>query len=293
MDFFGESAAVPVIDPAAEATPVNRCQRSRFPTGGINVRSGPGQDFDSIGQLDAEVVVNVTGKSEDGAWWQVEFADAENGLGWITAALVDFTEDADSVPVVVVSSEDDVFPTPTLTPTVPVPVGRIAADGALNVRAEPSLEGTIVGGLYLDEEAEVFSISEDGEWWEIEFADGPEGRAWISAEFVRFFGDPERVPVFGAATATPTPAPTDTPAPTAEATPSPTLGASLPTLAPTATSVYDATAEALVEGRATPNPDDAATAGGGLFSFDEFPWGIVAIVLLVLVVGLYLLVRRR
>lgn len=54
----------------------------------INVRSGPGTSFNSLGTLNAQDVVNLTGKDANGAWLQIAFTAGPEGKGWINAAFV-------------------------------------------------------------------------------------------------------------------------------------------------------------------------------------------------------------
>ncbi|MBL8101362.1 MAG: SH3 domain-containing protein [Anaerolineales bacterium] len=65
----------------------------------INVRSGPGTTFDTLGELNPNDVVFILGKDESGAWMQIEFANSANGTGW---AALEFlrVENTDSLPVV-------------------------------------------------------------------------------------------------------------------------------------------------------------------------------------------------
>lgn len=56
----------------------NRVSETRYTTENINVRNGPGTDFDRVGSLPAGAAVGVTGE-QDG-WYQIEFA---GGVGWI------------------------------------------------------------------------------------------------------------------------------------------------------------------------------------------------------------------
>jgi uncharacterized protein YraI len=279
VEFVGDSTALPVVAGPGESLAESEVELPtvEIPAGGVNVRSGPGLDFDLLGRLDEGEEAAISGKSEAGDWWQIEY---DEGQGWVTAALVDFAGDAAEVPVVIVSSEDDIFPTPTATPTVPVVAGSVAATDAVNVRAAPALDAARVGGLYSGESAEVLAMSEDGEWWQIKFADGIEGLAWVATEFVQFQGDRNSVPIFGAGTMTPTPGPTNTPTPARTPTPSP-ASLEFPTdFAPTATSVYDATAAADRAGRGTPDPSlSELSPEESSFSWTDIPWGIISIIL--------------
>jgi uncharacterized protein YraI len=56
----------------------------------INVRSGPGTDFNSLGTLSPQDVVGLIGKDSNGVWLQINFPSGggPEGKGWINAAFV-------------------------------------------------------------------------------------------------------------------------------------------------------------------------------------------------------------
>jgi len=260
--------------------------RVNIPTGGVNVRSGPGLDFDLLGRLEEGASAVVVGRNDLGDWWQIEFEAGENGLAWVADAVVDFTSDPQSVPF---AGDTGEVTEPTATATLEaVIVGRVKAIDPVNLRAEPSADSERVGGLYLGDEANVLAVSEDGAWWQIEFTDAPAGFAWVSDEFVEFTGDINTVPIFGKGTPTPTPGPTDTPT---TVPPSPTPTIEIPTtLAPTATSVYQATSQAILASR-TPEPSlTEIPSEESLINWSRLPWGIV---LLLVVIGLFWYQFRR
>jgi uncharacterized protein YgiM (DUF1202 family) len=266
----------------------------KIPAGGVNVRSGPGLDFDLLGRLEADEEAAVVGKSETAEWWQIEYEDGEDGLAWVADAVVDFNGDAAGVPVIVLviptatsttAPTTTTTPTPSITPTPsptePFIAGTIEVTDPINVRAEPSTDGTLLGGLYLGDKANVLAVSKDGDWWQIEFPDGPEAIGWVATEFVRFQGDKEVVPIFGLGTITPTPRSTNTP--TNTPTPPPPALVELPTLAPTATSIYQTTAAALLARRGTPDPaltELPAESRTTPFDWNDFPWGILSLVVI-------------
>lgn len=314
--FVGGPSAVPVVEapiaPAAEETAAAATDESqvaeaatpstaassasiRVPEGGVNVRSGPGLNFELLGRLDENTSSQVVAKNETGEWWQVEYQTAENGLAWVAAVVVDFVGDPAQVPLfTAVATEEEAAPVITATPlpAEPIIAGSVEALDAINIRTEPSVEGTRLGGLFLGETADVYAVSEDGEWWQIEFADAPDGMGWIAAEFVRFQGDRAAVPIFGIGTPTPTPGPTNTPTPTrlpATSTPLPRPA----TFAPTATSVFEATSAALLAGRGTPDPAVTTLSSDRPSSLDlgQLPWGIIS--LLVVAAFLWYHFNRR
>lgn len=63
---------------------------------GVNIRSGPGTNFDSLGLLNQNDVVPVTGRDSSGGWFQVEYQD---GTGWIAAEFLQ-VENVEAIPVV-------------------------------------------------------------------------------------------------------------------------------------------------------------------------------------------------
>jgi len=76
----------------------------------INVRSGPGTEYDSLGVLNSNDVVFITGKDASGAWMQIEFASAPEGKGWVTAKFLQ-VENIEAVPVIGAAIEKTVMPT--------------------------------------------------------------------------------------------------------------------------------------------------------------------------------------
>lgn len=54
----------------------------------INVRKGPGTGYESLGLLNPNDVVFITGKDPSGAWMQIEFASAADGKGWVAVEFL-------------------------------------------------------------------------------------------------------------------------------------------------------------------------------------------------------------
>ena len=84
----------------------------------LNVRSGPGVNFERVGKLQAGEQATIVGRSETG-WWQISFAGAPEGTAWISG---DYGEarNVDDVPLVAAPPT----PTPagpTATPLPPTP----------------------------------------------------------------------------------------------------------------------------------------------------------------------------
>jgi fermentation-respiration switch protein FrsA (DUF1100 family) len=108
----------PTPTPSAEATsaptvtPTPSAPRAEVWAGGLDVRTGPGIAYPSIGQLEAGTEVEIVGRSEDGTWWQVSSPAREQGLGWVPAEHIETSIKMAERPIVKVSPVP-----PTVTPT--------------------------------------------------------------------------------------------------------------------------------------------------------------------------------
>jgi hypothetical protein len=122
-----EVAPLPTLAPTAPPAPPTSAQPptpqgvSASPKNGLlNVRSGPGTNYDRIGQLRQTDIVQVIGVSPAGDWLVISFA---GGRGWIQGSLAVVNGTLSSVPII----EAPPSPTPlpaTLTPT-PVPIADL------------------------------------------------------------------------------------------------------------------------------------------------------------------------
>jgi uncharacterized protein YraI len=88
----------------------------------INVRSGPGTDFNSLGTLNPQDVVNLTGKDPNGVWLQIDFPAGRgpDGKGWVNAAFVQ-AQGVENLPIIAESGLVLGTGTPTGIPATPTP----------------------------------------------------------------------------------------------------------------------------------------------------------------------------
>jgi uncharacterized protein YraI len=86
----------------------------------VNVRSGPGTDFDTLGILNPKDVVALTGKDASGIWLQIQFASGPGGKGWVTAAYVQ-TSGAVTLPIIGQTGQVVGTGTPTSIPLTITP----------------------------------------------------------------------------------------------------------------------------------------------------------------------------
>jgi uncharacterized protein YraI len=102
----------------------------------LNIRSGPGTSFNSLGVLNANDVLNLTGKNREGTWLQIDFPAGPVGKGWVSSAFVK-TDDTTSLPII--SEAGSVIGTGTpidtplpATPTlIPAPMDFDSADSPI------------------------------------------------------------------------------------------------------------------------------------------------------------------
>jgi len=84
----------------------------------LNVRSGPGTGFNSLGTLNAQDVVSLTGKDPNGAWLQIDFASGPEGKGWVNAAFVQ-AQGVENLPIITEAGLVVGTGTPTTVPLTP------------------------------------------------------------------------------------------------------------------------------------------------------------------------------
>lgn len=78
----------------------------------INVRSGPGTDYEKVGVLVASQSVTALGRSAAGLWIQIVYPGVDSGVAWVYAPLVSLS--SSDLPIV----EPPPTPTPRVTPTI-------------------------------------------------------------------------------------------------------------------------------------------------------------------------------
>jgi PKD repeat protein len=111
---------VPVVSPTpAQPTPTPQPPAQGAPqatvnASGLNVRTGPGTNYDIVGVLLNGQKVEITGRNADATWYQIRFSGSPAGVGWVAAAYVT-AENVGNVPVV------QAPPPPSPPPPTPTP----------------------------------------------------------------------------------------------------------------------------------------------------------------------------
>jgi hypothetical protein len=102
----------------------------------MNVRSGPGTAYPQIGTLRQGATYRITGKNDQGDWWQISYDGKE---GWVSGGLVRVTGDTGVVQVA------QVAPPPT-----PKPQPRSAGGGGGGGAPSPAGGGFFAYGIQID-----------------------------------------------------------------------------------------------------------------------------------------------
>ena len=102
--------------------PTNTATAPRTPSAVANtrleVRGGPGDQYDLLGFLPEGATVEILSRDETGEWWQIKTSLAGVGIAWITADPAFTTAtDAQFVPIALAPPTPTATPTATNTPT--------------------------------------------------------------------------------------------------------------------------------------------------------------------------------
>jgi uncharacterized protein YgiM (DUF1202 family) len=152
--------------------------RAIINTGALNVRTGPGFGFRSIGRLRGGDVVPIIGRNQAGDWLQVR---TPFGDGWVNIIYVITRDYFGSAP--------DTSGTAAGAETAAT--FRVLT-GTLNVRSGPGIGFGVVYKVNAGTNLAIIGQSRDRGWWLVE---SPLGRGWVNKEFGQATGAVNSVPV--------------------------------------------------------------------------------------------------
>jgi uncharacterized protein YraI len=147
-------------------------------TGALNVRTGPGFGFASLGVLSGGTVVPIIGRNQDGSWLQVR---TPLGDGWVNIIYVVTKDYFGSAPV-----------TESQAAGAKTAATFVVLTGTVNVRSGPNVAFpslfTVNAGMKLN----ILGQSHDRFWW---FVEAPAGKGWINKQLGQAIGSVGTVPV--------------------------------------------------------------------------------------------------
>jgi uncharacterized protein YgiM (DUF1202 family) len=154
----------------------------------VNVRGGPGTQFDIVGQLNAEDQVEVLGRDTlRTGWLQIALPESDSELtGWVASFTVSLDGEADSLPLVQMS-------TPTPEPESAAASPRILSFGRVNLRSGPSVSNEIIGQLDVDDEATIMARSNFNNDWL--YVENEAAAGWVAYFTVTVLGPLDEIQV--------------------------------------------------------------------------------------------------
>lgn len=163
----------------------------------VNVRSGPGTQYDIIGQLTNSNEVQITGRSDNESnWLRISFEGREGWVAYFTVSVIGNTE---QLPVVSPRGGQEIIA--VLATSVPVVIQAntdtfVTAYRIVNVRSGPGTEYISIGSLQPGSSADVTGRSGDNEWLRVRYLN-MEG--WVAYFVVSLTGSLESIPIMEAA----------------------------------------------------------------------------------------------
>jgi uncharacterized protein YraI len=141
----------------------------------VNVRAEPSTASKVLGIIPANAKVEITGKDPGENWWQINYPQEMDGKGWVTAQYVTTPAKPD-VPII---GADKVDPN---NENFAIILQQI------NVRSGPGTDFNSLGTLNAQDVVGLIGKDANGDWLQIDFDSGPEGKGWVNAAFVQVQG---------------------------------------------------------------------------------------------------------
>jgi uncharacterized protein YraI len=157
----------------------------------VNVRSGPGTQFEVVGRLAEGDTVPVLGRESDATRWLYVPVPETDVNGWVAVFTVTTSGGLEAL-AIVDTTEPDVEGEGE-TDGGPDGMPQVVAFGRVNVRSGPSITYAVVGQLEIEDEAPVTARSNYNNDWlyiENEFIAG-----WVAYFTVTVRGDVSDLPV--------------------------------------------------------------------------------------------------
>lgn len=158
----------------------------------VNVRSGPGTQYDIIGRLSGGVEVTVSGRSDlDSNWLYIDFNGND---GWVAFFTVSLNGDPAILPIV---ESQTVLPATPLDSSQPSSLEAstevyATAFRRVNVRSGPDTSYDRLGSLNPGDRADIAGRTADGQWLLIDYSGEP---GWVAYFVVSVTGDLELLSV--------------------------------------------------------------------------------------------------
>lgn len=148
----------------------------------VNVRAETSTASDTLGTIAQFSTVQIIGRDASTSWYQIIYAGAPNGSGWIRAEYVQVNVAAE-IPVI-----------------ESVSGGGVGVSGLviqkINVRSGPGTSFAALGELNPNDVVFISGRDESGAWMQIDFAGAAGGKGWAALEFLKV-ENTDSLPVIG------------------------------------------------------------------------------------------------
>lgn len=155
----------------------------------VNVRSGPGTQYDVIGQLAEGDVVPVLGRDSSATRWLAIAMPVSEDRGWVAVFTVTTSGGLEALPIVDLLTDADEDPD-QVNPDDGV---QVVAFGRVNVRSGPGITFPVVSQLEIETEAEATARSNYNSDWL--YVENDDVAGWVAYFTVTVRGDVGDLPV--------------------------------------------------------------------------------------------------
>jgi uncharacterized protein YraI len=205
-----DGTPLPLVPPGPDAMTGSALQL-------LNVRTGPGLGYLSMGTIPSGTALSMTGRLEDNSWFQIEYPSGPDGRAWVSGALVELDVGAKRLPIYNLlatpvteappqTEEPTLAPeaetpqtvvetdTPAASPTPNLPTGIVT--NQINVRSGPASSFASLGMLNQNERVVITARTLNGLWLQIEYPSAPEGKGWVAAAYINLNNSINKLPYF-------------------------------------------------------------------------------------------------
>jgi uncharacterized protein YraI len=183
--------SLPTPTATASPTPTRPPGVEGVTTVDLNLRAGPGTDYDNVGLLEKGGSLEILGQTDDGTWYRGRTLDGT--IVWVAARYIALQAEADGIPTV---SPADLPATPAPAPTRPRAPTPSPGDGVatanVNLRAGPGTDYAVLAVLNAGDTVRVLGRTEDGTWYRVRTRTGE--LVWLAAAYVTVSGSADAVP---------------------------------------------------------------------------------------------------
>lgn len=192
------TSPAPTPTPLPEATPTPTGEESEENEAGqqqeegcyavtnanVNLRAGPGTQFQRLGLLDAYTRIRITGVNPTGEWYRIDMPE-DNQEMWVLGSLLNYLHCTEGFNI---PGRESGTPEATTAPPVAKDACYAETIVEVNLRAGPGTEYKKVGGLDPGTEIQIVAINPDAGWYKARLPDGTE--AWVVEFALDYFWCP-------------------------------------------------------------------------------------------------------